>query len=110
MLGLTVVSVHTLETVVSISYSLASICICDSSSNCPETKGGRRRFVTGGGSQINEKLYWFGRYMTYGYCAVTSWAIIQMFEHRRTIEIDLAERRGSKPKTSFRDVLRWFGA
>ncbi|CAN6936659.1 unnamed protein product [Brassica oleracea var. botrytis] len=75
-----------------------------------ETKGGRRRFVTGGGSQINEKLYWFGRYMTYGYCAVTSWAIIQMFEHRRTIEIDLAERRGSKPKTSFRDVLRWFGA
>ena len=81
MLGLTVVSVHTLETVVSISYSLASICICDSSSNCPETKGGRRRFVTGGGSQINEKLYWFGRYMTYGYCAVTSWGEINLILH-----------------------------
>ncbi|CAF2208548.1 unnamed protein product [Brassica napus] len=71
-----------------------------------KTKGGRTRPVT---RLIKEKLRLFGRSWTYGYCAVMSWAIIQMFEHRRRIEIDLAERSGSKPKTSFRDVLRWFG-
>ncbi|XP_018454490.1 uncharacterized protein LOC108825659 isoform X2 [Raphanus sativus] len=54
-----------------------------------EMKGGSRRRVT---RQIKEKIHLFRKSMTYGYCAVMSWAIIQMFEHRRTVEIDLAER------------------
>ncbi|CAF2065858.1 BnaC06g40300D [Brassica napus] len=75
-----------------------------------ETKGGRGRRVFGGGSQTSDKINLFGKYLTYGYCAVTGWAIIQMIEYRRTIDKDFAESRGLESETTFRDVLRWFGA
>lgn len=125
MLGLAVISLHTLETVVNISYSRAcvlghvSLIVLPIAQRWREAVEDvwpgrlRKRFICFANLwPMDIVLSWVGvrDYLVLHFIEILtllqkSWllflfcfsfiAIIQMFEHRRTVEIDLAERYGS---------------